>query len=261
MIDNQLLIKFSHLIQEKTGIHIPEHKLFILENKLIRFSKKEGYNDFEDIYKSLRKNDELLIDLFIRYITTNHTFFFRENDHFRLLIDDIRLNKHSKPLIWVAGSSSGEEVYSIVITLYEHGINNFLIIATDIDREVLVKMKNGIYTEDRVKNVEKGLLKKYFLFNAKNNTYKIKDILRKNVRIKRLNFIENITFEGKFDYVFCRNVLIYFDKITQKKVIVTLLKNLHKHGLLFLGHSENLFYMQDIVIPMKNSIYRKKDDV
>jgi len=250
--------KFSKLIYTKFGINIQPHKYFILEHKLRRLTQKEKFKDLDEFYELVKNDDPYCVECLVRHVTTNHTFFFREKSHFTILSDDIN-KKHTKsPVIWVAGSSTGEEVYTIVIQLLENHITDFLIMATDIDKEVLFKMKKGIYTAERLKEVSSHSLKKYFRYNQKDNTYKVKEILKKNIRIKCLNFVENIKFEAQFDYVFCRNVLIYFDQETQRKVITTLLNNLKKEGFLFLGHSENLLTMQDLTTSVMNSVYKKK---
>ncbi|OQY36339.1 MAG: hypothetical protein B6229_10350 [Spirochaetaceae bacterium 4572_7] len=257
MIDKSIVSQFSSLIYDSLGVRIPESKYFQLEYKLERIVRKEKFKDLKEFYNIVSSGDKVAFECLVRNITTNHTFFFRESAHFTYLVEEIKSKGISKPIIWVAGSSSGEEVYTIAIELLENHLPNFTIIASDIDLDMLVKVKKGEYSEDRVEGLTEDILKKYFIYNKSRRVYKVKDLVKNHIRVKRLNFIENITFEGQFDYVFCRNVLIYFDRVSQRKVVINLLKNLKNNGRLFLGHSENLLTMTDLVTSVEHSIYRK----
>jgi chemotaxis protein methyltransferase CheR len=196
----------------------------------------------------------------IHYITTTHTFFFRENTHLKVLYNDILLREIKRPLIWCAASSTGEEVYSIIIELLEHGINDFLLVATDINSNVLKTCKRGVYSKERLKEVEPYILAKYFTVDGDHGSenYKVNDVLKRYFILKKINLIDDIEFQEKMDYIFCRNVLIYFDKETQKRVVDNLLRNLKDLGYLFVGHSETLMHITNRVESVFTSVYNKK---
>lgn len=257
MIDRSTVALFSSLIYNRLGINIPESKYFKLEYKLERIIRKEKFKDLKEFYKIIKNGDKAAFECLVRNITTNHTFFFRESSHFTYLVDEIRSKGVIDPIIWVAASSSGEEVYTIAIKLLENNLPKFTIIASDIDKDMLIKVKKGEYSEDRIDGLTEDMLRKYFTFNRSKGLYRVKDVVKSHIRVKRLNLIENITFEGQFDYIFCRNVLIYFDRVSQRRVITSLLKNLKNSGRLFLGHSENLLTMSDLATSVEHSIYRK----
>jgi chemotaxis protein methyltransferase CheR len=258
-IDRNYLELFRDLIHKKLGIYISQEKDYLLESKLGRMLAKSEFENAAQLYYSLKDNDNNILEELIRYITTNHTFFFRENLHLKILRNDILMRKKSNPLIWVAAASTGEEVYSIIIELLENGINNFTIVASDINKHVLVSMKKGIYSIDRMKEIQPSLIRKYFDADPDNmSLYRIKNLLKPNIIVKKLNLVEKIKFEKKFNYIFCRNVLIYFNRDTQIQVVNNLLDNLEDDGYLFVGHSESLMNICDNVESVFTSVYNKK---
>lgn len=259
-INDGFLELFRELIHEKLGIYISKDKDYLLTSKIGRLMKKYDYKNVSGFYQSLKDGDTESFERLVRYITTTHTFFFREESHLKILRNDILLRKIENPIIWCAACSTGEEVYSIVIELYEHKIYHFLLIATDINRDVLIKCKRGIYHKDRVKDINKNILNKYFIKikGEKDIYYKVKPIVKKNVIIKKINLIDNIRFEQKINYIFCRNVLIYFNRETQQKVIQNLIKNMDDLGYLLVGHSESLLNITHELESVFSSVYNKK---
>jgi chemotaxis protein methyltransferase CheR len=257
-IDENFLDLFRELIHQKLGIYISKDKDYLLESKLGRMLNKSQFNSAAQLYYSLKDNDKEMLEELIRYITTNHTFFFRESLHLKILRNDILMRKIPNPVIWVAAASTGEEVYSIIIELYENNINDFTIIASDINKHVLISLKKGIYSKDRMKEMSKDLVNKYFEEVNDNSMFRVKDFLKKNIMVKKLNLVEKIRFENKFNYIFCRNVLIYFNRETQIQVINNLLDNLNDDGYLFVGHSESLMNICDNVESVFTSVYNKK---
>jgi len=256
-IDDIYLNLFRKLIHKKLGIYISEKRNYLLENKLNKLFKKSKYKDIKKFYKSLQHNNKESFEELIRYITTTHTFFFREESHLDELAHDIKSKKNSYPYILCAACSSGEEVYSIIIKLLQNKISKFLLTAIDINKDVLVALKRGIYSIDRMKYVGKDLLKNYFDKTDDSEMYKIKDYVKKNLIIKKINLVEPFKFEKEFDYIFCRNVMIHFNRKTQIKLLTNILNNLKTEGLLFLGYSESLLDMNLNINRVKKSIYMK----
>ena len=256
----QTLDLFRELIRKESGIFITPQKDYLLVNKLARLVKKSGVSSLENLYRQIQNGDHQALENLLNAMTTNHTFFFREKNHLSILRKDIQIKGLRRPLIWVAASSTGEEVYSIIIELLEGGVTDFLIVASDINREVLVKMKRGVYPVQRFGEVNEGLIQKYFTRDPEGKTgyYQVKDFLKSYVMAKQLNLLDRFRFEAPFDYIFCRNVLIYFDKPTQKRVIDNLLRNLSDLGYLFIGHSESLMNVTDRVESVFTSVYNKK---
>ncbi|AHH02991.1 Chemotaxis protein methyltransferase [Borrelia nietonii YOR] len=202
-------------------------------------------------YLENQKNQISLIEL-VDKISTNHTYFFREPNHFEFLENKL-LPKMLKQMaqseeeirIWSAGCSSGEEAYTIAMILNEYIDNNKIhckvkILATDISITVLNEAKRGIYPEDRVKTLPKHLKSKY-LNKLTSNKFEVKDILKKRIQFKKLNLMnEFFPFKKKFDLIFCRNVMIYFDEKTRNKLAEKFNQHLKDDSYLFIGHSETI---------------------
>jgi chemotaxis protein methyltransferase CheR len=211
-------------------------------------------------------NDEI-VNL-INCITTNKTDFFRENRHFEYMASTVfqdwsARRKHSVR-IWSAGCSTGEEPYTIAMVILDKyadaGKSDIKILATDIDTNVLEKGRSGIYSADNVSDIDLGLMKKYFMRGrgANEGLFMVKDQVKRLVHFRRLNFLdEKFPMKGKFDIIFCRNVIIYFDRDTQKNLFEKFHALLHDDGYLFVGHSETLTGLTSRFRLVSNSIYRK----
>ncbi|MBN1523435.1 MAG: protein-glutamate O-methyltransferase CheR [Spirochaetales bacterium] len=260
-LDENYTELFRELIHRQLGIYISPDKNYLLENKISRLVNRGGYQSVQELYKMLKDNKKGTMEDLVRYITTTHTFFFRENKHLAILRKDIMIRNIAHPLIWVAASSTGEEVYSIIIELLEHGISDFFIVATDINTEVLRHCKRGVYSRDRMKELSEDILRKYFdrVDEGRPGEYfRVKEYLRKYFIVKKINLIDNLRFEAKFHYIFCRNVLIYFNLETQRRVLDVLTANLRDLGYLFVGHSESLIHITDKLESVFSSVYNKK---
>lgn len=257
-INDELLHRFSNLIRSHLGICISPEKQYMLKAKLIKIAEKIGHQSIASFYDEVLKGNKDALDILIENVTITHSYFFREHDHLDLLYDDIRTKAlaGSEILIWCAGASSGEEVYSIAIALLEYGITNFIIMASDINKSNLHVLNDGVYSSLKLQYAHEKLLAKYFN-PMKNGFYKIKPFIRKHIRIKQLNLTSAIEFNDKFEYIFCRNVMIYFDKEVKEKVLDMFEKNLKPGGLLFIGHTESLYSLKTEFEPFKNSVYRK----
>jgi chemotaxis protein methyltransferase CheR len=223
-------------VYRRYGIHYSDNKTEVLRMKLEKLVYARGY-DLEEYYSRLDGGNPEAEDELLRAITVGHTFFFREREHFERLAKDIKSQGISQPLIWCAASSSGEEPYSIVITLLEHGFSGFRVVCSDVNAGALHLMNRGEYGSAKLQELPSSLLDRYFL-RIGDDTFRIRQKLRSHLLIKRLNLHYPIEFERKFDYVFCRNVMIYFDDAARSRAVKNIVDNLKPNGLLFVGHTE-----------------------
>lgn len=233
-------------IYEKTGIYIADSKKYLIENRLSKRIEEKGLKGFEEYLTLLKKNDEELKRLYDA-ITTNETYFFRENQQIEVLIKDlvprITETKGSRDIkIWSAACSTGEEPYTIAMMLLENcpGLR-FEIFASDISESVLSSAKKGIYTSYSVRNVPSILLNKYFRKNGQ-MLYELDHSLKKFVNFTNINLMDDRKMRSikGMDVIFCRNVLIYFDERAKQKVVSLLYDSLRQGGYLFVGTSESL---------------------
>jgi len=268
---NEEFRKVSSFIYSDYGIKMPPAKKTMLESRLQKRLGTLKINSFREYcdYVFSPEGQRMELIHMIDVVTTNKTDFFREPVHFDYLTNSClpemsQGRNSSRPLrIWSAGCSSGEEPYTIAMVAREFAeINpfNFSILGTDLSTEILQKASTAIYNEDRVDAIPMTLKRKYFLKskNSIKKTVRITPELRSHVSFQRLNFMDdsyNVPYN--FDLIFCRNVLIYFDRTTQERVISNLCAKLNKGGIFFLGHSESI---QDMNLPLqqiKPTIFRK----
>lgn len=263
MKQNEIILKDSQfqslktLIEQNSGIQFPQSKKLLLA---IRLQKRLKALDIDDVeiylnylFNSKNSAEELvhLIDV----VTTNETFFFRESAHFDFLYQKVLpklVNHHSigvdRPVnIWSAGCSTGEEPYTIAMVMNEFGKQfekyYFSVLATDISTRVLKTAKMSVYHEKQIEGISQDLQKEYLMFsrNREKKLVKIDPNLRKHVQFGRLNLIDNEHWSfGKQDIIFCRNVLIYFNKEQRLQLVRKLCDQLNPNGYLFTGHSESL---------------------
>lgn len=263
--------KLSKFIYEVYGIKMPIAKKVMLQSRLqkrLRDLQFTTYKDYIDHVFSPSGENEIIHMMDV--VSTNKTDFFRESTHFDYLTQDILkkqyVNKAGRNLIkvWSAGCSSGEEPYTLAMVFAEFAENNpsfdFQIFATDISTRMLETAAKAIYSEEKVEIIPLALKKKYLL-RSKDRTLKtIRMIpaLRSKISYKRLNLIDPVyDVHDTFDVVFCRNVLIYFDRPTQEKVINKLCSHLKPGGYFFLGHSESVTGMQVPLKQIKPTIFTK----
>jgi chemotaxis protein methyltransferase CheR len=254
--EKEMLIEIGNLIYKEFGIFISEKKFGTLEPKIRKMMMHEHYSSIEQLYQHLMSGDRTAVATLIQYITTNHTFFFREPDHFDNLLQYIRQQPKSEHTIWCAACSTGEEPYSIAMTLLDAHIENFRILASDLDKTVLKEFNEGIYHESRFQKTTRHQKLTYFE-RAGEDIWRAKPFLRSHVAIKALNLMDPLAFEKPFDYIFCRNVFIYFDEVSRLNAIKMLTSNLRIDGRIFIGHTETLF---DIPANLKkdgHSIYKR----
>jgi chemotaxis protein methyltransferase CheR len=255
-MDRKALARISAFIYREFGIRVHDSRNYVLEAKLGRLLAKEGYPDLPLFCDRLESGEPGLRELLARYITTGHTFFFREKDHFAFLAETIKRKGPAEPLIWCAASSTGEEAYSISITLLEAGIANYRIVASDLNPGVLAKFNAGLYAKSCFREMPRDYQRRYFL-KAEDDCLKPLPGLRSRISIKRINIMDRVSFPRRFDYIFCRNMLIYFDEKSRRQALGRLMENLETGGLLFLGHTEAILDAPPGLIRVKNAIYRK----
>jgi chemotaxis protein methyltransferase CheR len=263
--------RLSTFIYDQCGIKITEAKKVLLEARLqkrLKHYNLKSFSHYCDFLFSPEGMDEELIEM-IDVVTTNKTDFFREPNHFSYLanhaIRDLVLEKQKRSIaVWSAGCSSGEEPYTIAMVLSEctHTIKDFhfLVLATDISTKVLEKAKLAIYESERVATIPMELRKKYLLKSrdSSKQLYRIAPELRHTVKFRRLNFMDvDFGFREPLDVIFCRNVIIYFDKATQKMLLHKFCQYLSPAGYLFMGHSETILGMDVPLVQVAPTIYRK----
>lgn len=244
---------FQNLIYNTAGIRLGSQKKGLLASRLLRRLKKTGIDSFQEYYRKVKEDSDELVEM-LNCISTNTTHFFRENHHFeyfknKVIPELLRIKSSEKTIrIWSAGCSTGEEPYSIAISICE-ALNDMRgwdikVLATDISTKVLDAAKNGIYEYEAVSDTSDSIVRRYFLKGSGENVGKIKvrDFLKDIVKFRRLNLKdEAYPFKKGVDVIFCRNVMIYFDENMKQHVITMFHKHLSENGHLFLGHSETMF--------------------
>ncbi len=251
-----------------TGIKLTDLKKNMIYSRLARRIRQRGLSSFDEYCALLERpgNDE--ITSFVNAITTNLTSFFRENHHFEFLVDTVfpdllRKNARSQRVrVWSAGCSTGEEPYSIAICLKERmpvTTWDIKLLATDLDTNVVAHGKRGVYSGDRIESLDEARCKKWFLRDPKSTEVRVKPVLQELITFKPLNLLNEWPMKGPFDVIFCRNVVIYFDKDTQKKLFNRYADMLAPGGYLFIGHSENLHKVSKRFRSLGRTVYQKLD--
>lgn len=244
-------------VYQSTGIVLNDNKREMVYRRLTRIIRERKLDSFGDYCQLLRQQGEQEKDYFINAITTNLTSFFREPHHFdymtneelpKLMASKVKQSNGKKRLrIWSSASSTGEEPYSIAITLLDKMHKEMSgwdvkILATDIDSNVLAVGKSGIYEYRRIESLSDKCKKDYFHRGCgkSENSVRVDKKLNDLITFKQLNLLHEWPIKGPFDIIFCRNVIIYFDKPTQQELFARYYELLAPGGLLMLGHSENL---------------------
>jgi chemotaxis protein methyltransferase CheR len=240
----------------KYGLYINSAKLPRLLPKIEHLIAVEGYSGPEELCSRLASGDRLCLEKFVACITTCHTFFFREPDHFRELVADMHKSPRLHYTIWCAACSTGEEPYSIAMTLLDGGIRNFHIIASDLNRKVLTEFNSGRYHESKLAQTPPETRRRYFT-PVNGDFFIISPLLRNYISIKNINLMDIVHFPEPVDYVFCRNVFIYFNEESRSQAISTITSNMRIGGSLFIGHAEVLLSQPDNLKKTGSSIYRR----
>ena len=257
--------RIRSLIYQRAGITLADSKEEMVYSRIARRLRATGYKDFGvylDMLESGKMEDEW--ESFTNALTTNLTSFFREAQHFPILAE-YALKKRGEGTftVWCSASSTGEEPYSIAMTLCE-AFNTLRppveIIATDIDTNVLQTAANGIYAKEKTEKMSKDRLKRFFLSGKGKNAgmVKVRRELQDLITYNQLNLLDNRwAISGPFDVIFCRNVMIYFDKQTQAKILAQMAPLMKPEGLLFAGHSENFNYVTNEFKLIGKTVYKK----
>ena len=254
------------LVLAKTGINLSEGKSDMVYSRLTRRLRTLNLNQFAEYLNLLKNEDEGELVHFVNAITTNLTSFYRENHHFeylsKTLLPKLMKKKSDRRLrIWSAGCSTGEEPYSIAMVISEimGKTRNWdiKILATDLDSNVVDMASNGIYMQNKLTGVSDKRLKRFFKINNSSGEVKAGQEIRDQITFKQLNLMHEWPFKGPFDFIFCRNVVIYFNKDTQRELFDRYANYTVDGGHLFIGHSESLFKVCDRYKLLGNTIYRK----
>ena len=267
--------RLGEFIYQVCGIRLNDSKKVMLESRLSKRLKVLGMKSYKDyceyLFSQEGRNEELvhMIDM----VTTNKTDFFREPDHFdflrrKALPELIRIHgvgTRRKLTVWSAGCSTGEEPYTLAMILSAyaelHRGFEYLILATDISTRVLDAAKAGIYRDEQVVPVPPDFKKRYLLRGRERHMGKVRIVpeLREKIRFRRLNFMEgDFGMREPLDIVFCRNVIIYFDRPTQERLINRISSHMIEGGYLFMGHSETLNGMKVPLVSVAPTVYRKE---
>lgn len=259
--------RIKRIVYDYAGIDLNESKKNLVYNRLakrIRFLNQSSFKEYLDFVEKMGKEEFVHL---INAITTNLTFFFRENHHFEYLENTvipelIQKNARKKKIrVWSAGCSTGEEPYSIAVVLNEAAPKDWdvKVIATDLDSNVVETAMNGVYALERLKGVSEARKKRWFLKGKGSNSgkVKIKDELKKMVEFGQLNLMEDWPIKDEIDVIFCRNVVIYFDKQTQSRLFNRYAERLPLGGYLFVGHSESLYNVCDRFDLLGKTIYQR----
>lgn len=262
---------FSRFIYSEFGIKMPPIKRVMLQGRLLKRIRELGfttYSEYKDYFFSDEGQANELLH-FLSVVTTNKTDFFREPGHFiflkEVVLPEFNNQNSNQPFkVWSAGCSSGEEPYTISMVLNEfERVNPFFkfeILGTDISANVLEKATKGIYPMSKTETIPLELKRRYFLKSkdVQTPTVRVKPILQNRLKLGYLNLMDPYyDIKDTFDLIFCRNVLIYFDRATQEKVITKLCNHLKPGGYFFIGHSESLSGMNLPLEHIKPTIFKK----
>jgi len=259
--------KISQTVYQLSGIHLTQGKEGLIKTRLTKRLRALGLASFSQYLRYVEEDKSgQELALMIEALTTNKTSFFREPQHFDFLrkevIPELR-GAGPRIRLWSAGCSSGEEPFSIAIVLREDipdiDRRDVRILATDISAKMLAAARQALYSEQALTDVPPRLLQKYFLCvqTMPTRTYRASDDIRAMVRPGRLNLMGPWPMKGPFDAIFCRNVMIYFDKATQQELVHRFWEFLKPGGYLFIGHSESLTDQAHKFHYVQPAIYRK----
>ena len=260
-VSDQEFALFRKLIYRLAGINMADSKKPLLAGRLTRRLRHHGLENFRDYYTLVTRTEhsdelQLMVDL----LTTNETYFFREAAHFDYL-QTFAASRRGRPFrVWSGASSSGEEPYTIAMVLAETlGMAaNWEIVASDISLSMLEKAHAGLYPMERGKGIPPELLKKYCLKGVREQegNFLVDTKLRERVDFRHINLISPTTRDlGQFDLIFLRNVMIYFDNDTKRKVVGNMLPHLREDGTFIVGHSETLTGITDALSAMRPTLY------
>ena len=250
------------LIYDHAGISLSPVKRDMVYSRLARRLRATGLTSFQEYLALLEKDNAAEWEAFTNALTTNLTSFFRENHHFPLLAEHVAQFKGSREIsLWCSASSTGEEPYSMAMTmvdLFGSYTPPVKILATDLDTNVLAKAQEGVYPMERLEKLPSDAIKRFFLkgTGTQAGMARVRPELRNMITFRQLNLLHTSwPIRGPFDAIFCRNVMIYFDKPTQHKILQQFVPLLRPDGQLFVGHSESLFHAADLFKLRGKTVY------
>jgi chemotaxis protein methyltransferase CheR len=268
-MDDESFARLSSYVTREYGIKLPANKRSMLESRLNKKVKGLGMDNYKQFLDHIFSEDEKQGDLLhvIDLITTNKTDFFREPEHFKFLSGTFlsAWSEQSRQTmnVWSAGCSSGEEPYTLVMVLEEfrrrNPMFNYSLLASDVSIRMIQAAFKGVYTLDKIAAISNEMRRAYFLRSkTQPDLVRVKPEYRKKIHYRRINFMDDGFGLIKHDYdiIFCRNVLIYFDKATQERVIRKFAEHLRPGGLLFLGHSESIMGMNVPFRQLRPTVYQ-----
>ena len=257
------------LVKEITGINLSDQKRELVYGRLARRLRVLHLRTFAEYRDLLASDGGREIGELCNAITTNLTSFFRESHHFDYLREQVLQPRAAnragqrRVRIWSAGCSTGEEAYSLAMTVVESFPDlrtwDVKILATDLDSDVLAKAQRGVYTADRVRGIGPQRLSRFFVEKREREgpCYEVSRELAALITFKQLNLMHSLPMKGPLDAIFCRNVVIYFDKDTQRELFSRVAQLQRRDDLLFLGHSESLFKVSESYTPIGKTVYRR----
>jgi chemotaxis protein methyltransferase CheR len=269
-LSEQEFAHVSSLARQKFGLDLRRGKEPLVCARLGKKMREANCASFQEYFRHVTQDSTgaALIDM-IDALTTNHTSFLREPQHFGFLSSIMakRMAGRERIEIWSAACSTGEEPYSIAFYLLEEARKQpanraapaIRILASDISTRALSAAKQGIYSEDRIQGLDDEWKRRYLLrgYGTQSGCYRVKPEVARMVEFRRLNLIERLNLECRFPVIFCRNVMIYFDKATQEKVVAQLAEFLEPGGYLFVGHAESLTGVSHSLEYVRPAVYRK----
>jgi chemotaxis protein methyltransferase CheR len=244
--------RVSKLIYDHAGISLSDSKQELVYSRLSRRLRATGINNFAEYLALLESNNEAEWEQFANSLTTNLTSFFREAHHFPVLAEHLRALRGKHPIsLWCSAASTGEEAYTMAMTVLDtlgRDASQVTIVATDIDTKVLATASAGVYPEERIEKLPDDVVKRFFLrgTGAQEGMVRVRQELRDMVTFRQLNLLDNNwSVRAPLDVIFCRNVMIYFDKQTQLTILKRFAPLLRNNGLLFAGHSESFHHADE----------------
>lgn len=254
--------RIRKLIHEHAGISLSDGKQELVYSRLARRLRATGIKTFADYLAYLQRGDVAEWEAFTNSLTTNLTSFFREAHHFPILAQHLRKQAMDRPpTLWCSACSTGEEAYSIAMTVVEAMGNDerpFHIIASDLDTKVLQTAREGRYRADAVAKLSPHQMERFFIRETGGDVayVRVRPELQKFIDFRRINLLDAAwPIHPPLDAIFCRNVMIYFDKETQLSILKRFAPLLRSDGLLFAGHSESFHYASDLFKLRGNTVY------
>jgi chemotaxis protein methyltransferase CheR len=267
------LAQIRDLAYRRSGIDLREDKEHLVSIRMSKHMRQMGYATFQDMMRQVKGDStgETLLAL-IDALTTNHTSFLREKEHFDLVKGPVFdwMKSRGTLRLWCAASSTGEEPYTLLFTLLDSVEAAFgahvgmaqrvEMLATDISNRVLDMARKGVYSEERLKNVPDQWRRKYFQRGTGQweGHYRVRPELAARIRFQRFNLMDPVPADWRYPVIFCRNVMIYFDRQTQAAVVDRLARTLEPGGYLFVGHAESLAGIDHALAFVKPAVYRRQ---